>query len=256
MQTNTPPEPLDSLKMQEIRERAKSNANYFFAINLRQCLMDEKTSQKDFAKTAGIGESSLTAYLEGKQDPSISKLEKIADALNVSCDYLLGRSKIKSPNFEHQAIGKMLGLDDSAINNLRIIKDLSQKAEKKSPANMAANTISRLLAHEDFLMVILSINRYGEQLAERHQREAEQKIVENEDLLKEIYDIQIQNGFMGGPKNARKVLSQDEYISFLCHEMKNFAGWLMEDIGDDYSKDVQRAIEQEVPNAQHNQKDK
>lgn len=59
--------------------------------------------------------------------PSIDNLLAIANAYNVSTDFLLGLSDYTSPERDH--IGKATGLDDNAIKSLQAIK-------KTAPDNM------------------------------------------------------------------------------------------------------------------------
>lgn len=50
-------------------------------------------SQGDVAKRSGIFQSRLSKFEDAKQYwPSVLNLARIADVLDVSCDYLLGRS--------------------------------------------------------------------------------------------------------------------------------------------------------------------
>lgn len=51
-------------------------------------------SLKELAIKAGLGENSI--YSWERSNPKAENLEKVADVLNVSTDYLLGRSKTMS----------------------------------------------------------------------------------------------------------------------------------------------------------------
>lgn len=56
-------------------------------------LLNEKNlTQKELAKMVGTTEVSIGRYVNDKRDPSASMLSDIANALNVSTDYLLGRT--------------------------------------------------------------------------------------------------------------------------------------------------------------------
>ena len=56
-------------------------------------LMDEKgINQRWLADHAGVKEPTISRTLSGNSIPGSDLLLKIADALNVSCDYLLGRT--------------------------------------------------------------------------------------------------------------------------------------------------------------------
>jgi|SRR6266542_3480384 len=50
-------------------------------------------SQTDFAKTVGVSREMIGRYERGEVMPSIEVAKKIADALEVSLDYLAGNSK-------------------------------------------------------------------------------------------------------------------------------------------------------------------
>ena len=57
-------------------------------------LRKQKTlSQTDFAKTVGVSREMIGRYERNEVMPSIEVAKKIADALEVSLDYLVGNSK-------------------------------------------------------------------------------------------------------------------------------------------------------------------
>ena len=67
-------------------------------------LMDaDDISQYSLAKKLGISQSTICNWLNGKKEPSIESLWKLADYFGVSIDYLLGRSKIKKPCLKSKA---------------------------------------------------------------------------------------------------------------------------------------------------------
>lgn len=50
----------------------------------------------DVAKTTGITKSTFSDWKNGRSEPKIDKLQKIADYFEVSVDWLLGKTDIKS----------------------------------------------------------------------------------------------------------------------------------------------------------------
>nr|DAG38966.1 MAG TPA: regulatory protein/DNA complex-sensing repressor [Caudoviricetes sp.] len=52
----------------------------------------QKLTQKQAAQLAGVGERVYQSYEYGKVVPTITVLVALADALDVSLDYLVGRS--------------------------------------------------------------------------------------------------------------------------------------------------------------------
>lgn len=55
-------------------------------------LNDKNLTQKELAKIVGTTEVSIGRYINDKREPNATMLASIANALNVSTDYLLGRS--------------------------------------------------------------------------------------------------------------------------------------------------------------------
>lgn len=47
-------------------------------------------NQKDLAKMAGVTESAMSYYIKGERTPRSDVLTRIAKALNITTDYLLG----------------------------------------------------------------------------------------------------------------------------------------------------------------------
>lgn len=54
-------------------------------------LNDKSLTQKELAKIVGTTEVSIGRYINDKREPNATMLASIANALNVSTDYLLGR---------------------------------------------------------------------------------------------------------------------------------------------------------------------
>ena len=61
-------------------------------------IMKEKgITQKQLAASIGASQGNVADWKSGRGSPSIDKLPLIADCLNVSIDYLLGRDEISKP---------------------------------------------------------------------------------------------------------------------------------------------------------------
>ena len=63
-----------------------------YSIRLRNTLELLDIKQAELARRTGITEATISNYINAKKIPQLSVVEKIADVLNVSVDYLLGRS--------------------------------------------------------------------------------------------------------------------------------------------------------------------
>lgn len=63
-----------------------------FCVRLRALRLEKKIQQKEFAEVLGITPRAYQYYEAGKRFPDFHGLIRIADYLNVSLDYLVGRS--------------------------------------------------------------------------------------------------------------------------------------------------------------------
>lgn len=68
--------------------------------NLFFILKEKHISQKQFAMDLGLSAGNVTDWKNGRSAPSIDKLPIIADYLNVSLDYLFGRSEPAAPELD------------------------------------------------------------------------------------------------------------------------------------------------------------
>ena len=59
---------------------------------MRESRLAMGVTQAELAKLAGLQESWISHFEVGRRKPSVGNLLKLSDALDVSADYLLGRS--------------------------------------------------------------------------------------------------------------------------------------------------------------------
>ncbi len=74
------------------------------------------SSQEALAKVVYVDRVTMNYYENGSRKPDLDTFVRIVDALNVSCDYLLGYSK--SPTREYHDTKEITGLSDKAIETL------------------------------------------------------------------------------------------------------------------------------------------
>lgn len=94
--------------LQLFRERLKS-------------LRGEKSLQ-EAAQALGISRATLGYYENGDRKPDIEILTKIANYYNVSSDYLLGLTNIKSLKIEDRIISEKTGLNEDSLRALYNLK--------------------------------------------------------------------------------------------------------------------------------------
>ena len=63
-----------------------------FVQRLQEELSKQNISQSSLARKIGLDRSSITHYLSGKVQPSLIVLFRIAEALDVDADYLMGHT--------------------------------------------------------------------------------------------------------------------------------------------------------------------
>lgn len=60
--------------------------------SLRRFRKDFNLTQRQVAEAVGMAESAYQRYEQGRREPAYRQLRTLADAFNVSLDYLVGRS--------------------------------------------------------------------------------------------------------------------------------------------------------------------
>ncbi len=84
-----------------------------FAERLQELRKKNKFSQEELAKQVDIHVNVLGRYERGDSNPSIEVATKLADALNVSLDYLVGKTELL--------------VDESITNKILTIQKLPEK---------------------------------------------------------------------------------------------------------------------------------
>ena len=64
--------------------------------NIKELRLQANLSQIELSKKLGIAQNTLSQYENGNREPDIEMLQKIANELNVSLDYLIGRTSFKN----------------------------------------------------------------------------------------------------------------------------------------------------------------
>lgn len=85
-------------------------------------------TQKQIAEKLQVGQNSYSNWEKGKRTPIQPTIEKLAELLNTSPDYLLGKTDIPDPNLEvdiDNAINNSVAYDGTPItdNDREIIKN-------------------------------------------------------------------------------------------------------------------------------------
>lgn len=100
-----------------IDDNAQSPEIATFAKTLNRLMVEKHIHQEDMAQAVGIATGSVSAYRNGKKEPRLSMIVKIADYLGVDCHYLM-----TGVQAGHYAIASELGLSDATIHELKALQ--------------------------------------------------------------------------------------------------------------------------------------
>lgn len=83
----------------------------------------------DLSNKTGISETGLRNYESKKENrmPRVFELIEIATTFNVSSDYLLGLSDVRSRDTNMQAVCEFTGLSEKAVKNITLINEQYRK---------------------------------------------------------------------------------------------------------------------------------
>lgn len=92
--------------------------NKIIGERIKEVRQQKKISQKEVAEKLSCKRELMSYYENGQRNITASTLIKLANILNVSSDYLLGLSNVKSTDTNIKSICDYTGLSEIAINNL------------------------------------------------------------------------------------------------------------------------------------------
>lgn len=96
-----------------------------FNENLKFARERKGISQKDLAEIIGVAKSTYSLYESGNREPNVQTIKKIADALNVSADELLGIDE------EPTTIAAHFDGDEYTVEELEEIKQYAEFIKSK-----------------------------------------------------------------------------------------------------------------------------
>lgn len=67
-----------------------------FHVNLREARKSTGMTQKEVAEKVGVARSTYALYETGERSPDVEVVKKLAEALNVTGDYLIGNRHVET----------------------------------------------------------------------------------------------------------------------------------------------------------------
>ena len=102
-----------------------------FGEKLSELLEERNMTQKEFAKTLNIAPTTLNGYIKNKRQPDFELVKKIASALSVSVDLLLGGEGFELTPKELSLITKLRTLSEEQQKMVHTLVSISAKERKQ-----------------------------------------------------------------------------------------------------------------------------
>lgn len=120
-------------------------------------LIGEAATQEEIAKKVNSSRQNVGNWLSGKSKPDINALAEIAKGYNVSTDYLLGLTDVKTSDTDIKAICDYTGLSEKAVKE--IIKLNMHRSQTTEGSGMTEtyrfiNAFNYLLENDNFYYFI------------------------------------------------------------------------------------------------------
>ncbi len=187
------------------------NTKKIFAERLEELLKEKRISQRDFADAVNCSRQSINFYVLGKRLPDISVAASMAECLGVSCDYLIGKSDIRTDKLFNTPIGNIgitasaanffMGLNVLASGKAEFLKDECKKAgldltkdvlpKNKTQSLQTLNVLNKIISHKNFKFLAEYIKIYNN-ITQENSAEAEKELTalakkENKELSLENF---------------------------------------------------------------------
>ena len=91
---------------------------------IRELRKERGLLQKDLAEMLGVTQGTLSNWEKGRHDPDNNALKFLATLFEVSVDYILNRSEIKTPTFD---------IEDGQLDEINeLLVQLSEDGQKQA----------------------------------------------------------------------------------------------------------------------------
>jgi len=136
------------------------------AKKISELLKKSKMSQAELAKRAEVSTATISNWLKGEKEPRIYNLMLVASVFDVSLDYLIGFSNIKSANPNNKHISENFGFSDKTIDNVARFKRVSGRFKVNNEEGEFhyhpdyTEAINKLFENEDTLDITANIARF------------------------------------------------------------------------------------------------
>ena len=115
----------------------ESNPSEIFATRLTQARQIRELSQQDLARLSGLPASSISHFEKGSRRPSFDNLRRLANTLDVTTDFLIGRTEVFSAPAAAQTLHR--NLDRLTSHDLKLADRFIKMLAEKDPPDESGN---------------------------------------------------------------------------------------------------------------------
>lgn len=162
---------------------SEANKTALFPSRLRALREEMGVSQATLASILGVSKSTIGLYETGDTLPDIKTADQLASYFEVTADYLIGRTAVKSECAEIRTMCDYSGLSELAIEELHDLK--------LEPDMACISVLNRLLENETFEYLLSYIDYAGRTLREAKRVHGKEPYIEDfRELSKAVDEVQ------------------------------------------------------------------
>lgn len=166
-----------------------------------------------FAKMLGMNRQSVDRYLNSKRIPDAPSIIQICQRMNVSADWLLGLSDIRSSSADLQAAVQYTGLPESTVERLRSFPgEMHYFKEKSAPA------FSDIIESENMSKLLYDFIQYKNVLEQMKKLDDNGPIVVNAHGPRLSASVDFEVMMQDAPRLLRSVIGND--MVDICKEVE------------------------------------
>lgn len=159
---------------------SEANKNALFPSRLRALREGMGISQATLASTLGVSKSTIGLYETGDTLPDVKTADQLASYFDVSADYLIGRTGIKSECAEIRTMCDYSGLSESAVKELHNLK--------LEPDMACISVLNTLLESETFEYLLSYMDYAGRALRKAKIMHGKEPYIEDFQVLSKAID--------------------------------------------------------------------
>lgn len=138
---------------QGVKYSSQKNKEALFPSQLRELREKKGISQAILARDLGVSKSTIGLYETGDTLPDAKTLHDLAVYFEVSADYLLGLSNIKTNKAHPRVACELTGLSEDAF---KVVWAISQQ-EKNSGNSRLKDAMNEFLSNKKFITLIMEL---------------------------------------------------------------------------------------------------